>query len=166
MKVVNDNIYGVIEQMKEADLPPCVAFQLDTYRAFHTYKHLLKVLELEQIREFPEHHKGLIKLAREKARMRKVAAGKASRENVVTNDLLISEDTTKPHNKYVLTPVSKRLSYNEVEDVISHMKKAGEKDINHALIQGLRRHIAIYTYEVGGSRVIAAKFKCLLRKAL
>jgi len=93
------------------------------------------------------------------------AAGKASRENVVTNDLLISEDTTKPHNKYVLTPVSKRLSYNEVEDVISHMKKAGEKDINHALIQGLRCHIAIYTNEVGGSRVIAAKFKCLLRKA-
>jgi len=159
-KDVNENIYGVIELMKEADLLPCVAFQLDTYRAFHMFKHLLKVLEMEQVREFPEYRKDLIKLAREKAQMRKVAAGKTSRENVVeaeedaktgfTDDLLISEDTTKPHDKYVLTPVSKRLSYNEVEDVISDMKKAGEKvDINHALIRGLRRGIAIYTNEVG-----------------
>ncbi len=159
-KDVNDSIYGVIEQLKEADLLPCVAFQLDTYRAFHMFKHLLKVLETEQVREFPDYKKDLIKLAREKAQMRKVAAGKTSRENVAeaeedaktgfTDELLISEDTTKPHDKYVLTPVSKRLSYNEVEDVIADMKKAGEKvDINHALIRGLRRGIAIYTNEVG-----------------
>lgn len=159
-KDVGELVYGVVEQLKDTDLLPCVAFQLDTYRAFHMFKILLECLESEQVREFPDYRKDLIKLAREKAQMRKVAAGKSSRENVAeaeedaktgfTDDLLVSEDTTKPHDKYVLTPASKRLSYNEVEDVIADMKKAGEKvDINHALIRGLRRGIAIFTNEVG-----------------
>merc|ERR1712166_1665787 len=40
----------------------------------------------------------------------------------------------------------------EVENIISDMKKSGERvDINHALIRGLRRGIAIYTNEVGFS---------------
>ena len=157
---VKEMVYSVIEQLKESDLLPCVAFQLNTYRAFHMFKHLLEALEIEQVREFPNYRKDLIKLAREKAQMRKVAAGKTTRENVAeaeedaktgfTDESLISEDTTKPHDKYVLTPASKRLSYNEVEDVIADMKKAGEKvDINHALMRGLRRGIAIYTNEVG-----------------
>merc|ERR1712151_530587 len=91
---------------------------------------------------------------------RKVAAGKSRRENAVdaeedakmglTDDLLIQEDTTKPHDKYELSSAGKRLSFNEVEDIITDMKKAGEAvDINQALIRGLRRGIAIYTNEVG-----------------
>jgi hypothetical protein len=159
-KNVNGNIYGVIELLKEADLLPCIAFQLDTYRAFQMFKHLLKALEMEQVQEFPDYRKDLIKLEQEKAKMRKVAAGKASRENLAeaeeeakmgfTDELMISEDTTKPHDKYVLTPASKRMSYHEVEDVITDMKKSGMNvDINHALIRGLRRGIAIYTNEVG-----------------
>merc|ERR1712151_652632 len=91
---------------------------------------------------------------------RKVAAGKSRSENAVdaeedakmglTDDLLIQEDTTKPHDKYELSSAGKRLSYGEVEDIIADMKKSGEKvDINHALIRGLRRGIAIYTNEVG-----------------
>eukprot|EP00957_Ditylum_brightwellii_P123138 9388751-Ditylum_brightwellii.AAC.1 len=94
--------------------------------------------------------------------MRKVAAGKASRENAAeaeedaksgfTDDLQIQEDTTKPHDKYVLSAAGKRLSYGEVEDIIADMKKSGENvDINHALIRGLRRGMAIYTNEVGFS---------------
>jgi replicative superfamily II helicase len=159
---VSDMIYGVIGQLKDSDLLPAVAFQLDTYGAFNMYKTLLARLESEQIAEFPDYRKDLIKLAREKAQMRKVAAGKADRVNNVeaeedaksgfTDDLLVQEDTTRPHDKYVLSPAGKRLSYNEVEDIISDMKKSGEKvDIDHALIRGLRRGIAIYTNEVGFS---------------
>jgi len=162
MKDVSDHLYGVIDQMKQNELLPVVAFQLDTYGAFNMFKTLLARLESEQVTEFPDYRKDLIKLAREKAAMRKVAAGKASRENAAeaeedaksgfTDDLQIQEDTTKPHDKYVLSAAGKRLSYGEVEDIIADMKKSGENvDINHALIRGLRRGMAIYTNEVGFS---------------
>jgi len=159
---VSDMIYGVVEELKKTDLLPAVAFQLDTYGAFNMYKTLLARLESEQIAEFPDYRRDLIKLAREKAQMRKVAAGNADRVNQAeaeedaksgfTDDLNIQEDTTRPHDKHVLSPAGKRLSYNEVEDIMADMKKSGEKvDINHALIRGLRRGIAIYTNEVGFS---------------
>lgn len=159
---VGDSIYSVIKQLKELDLLPCVAFQLSTYGAFDMFKKILSELEADQLKDFPDYRKDLIKMAREKAQMRKVAAGKASRENAAEaeeeaksgfeDDLNVSDDTTKPHDKYVLTSASKRMSYNEVEDVIADMKKSGEPvDINHALIRGLRRGIAIYTNEVGFS---------------
>jgi hypothetical protein len=126
------------------------------------FKTLLARLESEQVAEFPDYRKDLIKLAREKAQMRKVAAGQASRVNAAeaeedaksgfTDETLTQDDTTKPHDKYVLSSAGKRLGYNEVEDIIADMKKAGESvDINHALIRGLRRGIAIYTNEVGFS---------------
>lgn len=159
---VSDILFGVINQLKRSDLLPAVAFQLDTYGAFNMYKTLLETLEREQVTEYPDYRKDLIKLAREKAQMRKVAAGKADRVNNLeaeedakagfTDDLNIQEDTTRPHDKYVLSPFGKRLSYNEVEDIIADMKKSGENvDIDHALIRGLRRGIAIYTNEVGFS---------------
>jgi len=159
---VSDMLYEVVKQLKENELTPAVAFQLDTYGAFDMFKTLLARLESEQIAEFPTYRKDLIKLAREKAALRKVAAGKSSRENAAemeedaksgfTDESLIQEDTTRPHDKYVLSPAGKRLSYNEVEDIMADMKKSGEKvDINHALIRGLRRGIAIYTNEVGFS---------------
>lgn len=159
---VSDMLYGVVEQLKNNELLPAVAFQLNTYGAFNMFKTLLQRLESEQVAEFPNYRKDLIKLAREKATMRKVAAGKANRENAAeaeedaksgfTDDSLIQEDTTKPHDKYVLSPAGKRMNYNEVEIVIADMKKSGERvDINHALIRGLRRGIAIYTNEVGFS---------------
>jgi len=161
-KDVSEMLYGVVQQLKQNDLLPAVAFQLNTYGAFNMFKTLLARLETEQVTEFPTYRKDLIKLARDKATMRKVAAGKSSRENAsemeedaksgFTDDSLIQEDTTKPHDKYVLSSSTKRLSYNEVEDIISDMKKSGEKvDINHALIRGLRRGMAIYTNEVGFS---------------
>jgi hypothetical protein len=161
-KDVSDILYSIVKQMKDSDLLPAVAFQLDTYGVFSMFKTLLEKLESEQVAEFPDYRKDLIKLAREKAAMRKVAAGQAKRVNEAeaeedaksgfTDDALTSEDTTKPHDKYVLSPAGKRLGFNEVEDIISDMKKAGENvDINHALIRGLRRGIAIYTNEVGFS---------------
>merc|ERR1719223_2707893 len=126
------------------------------------FKKLLGQLEAEQNAEFPTYRRDLIKLAREKAQLRKIAAGKASRENAAeaeedaksgfTDESLVAEDTTRPHDKYVLSAAAKRLGLNEVEDIIADMKKSGEKvDINHALIRGLRRGIAIYTKEVGFS---------------
>jgi len=161
-KDVSDMLYGVIGQLKKNDLLPAVAFQLDTYGAFGMFKVLLSSLEHEQVTEFPDYRKDLIKLARDKAAMRKVAAGQASRVNAAeaeedaksgfTDDSLVQEDTTRPHDKYVLSPAGKRLSYNEVEVIIADMKKSGENvDIDHALIRGLRRGIAIYTNEVGFS---------------
>jgi ATP-dependent RNA helicase DDX60 len=159
---VSDILYDVVDQMKSNDLLPAVAFQLNTYGAFDMFKTLLQRLESEQVTEFPNYRKDLMKIAREKAQMRKVAAGRASRENAAeaeeeakagfVDESLVQEDTTKPHDKYVLSASGKRLTYNEVEDIIADMKKAGEKvDINHALIRGLRRGIAIYTNEVGFS---------------
>jgi len=161
-KDVSAMMYGVVEQLKKSDLLPAVAFKLDTYGAFNMFKLLLRHLESEQVAEFPEYRKDLIKLAREKAAMRKVAAGKADRVNAAdaeedaksgfTDDTLVQEDTTRPHDRYVFSPPGKRLSYNEVEDIIADMKKSGEKvDVNHALIRGLRRGLAIYTNEVGFS---------------
>jgi hypothetical protein len=161
-KNVSDMLYDVVTQLKNTDLLPAVAFQLDTYGAFSMFKTLLSRLESEQVAEFPDYRKDLIKLARDKAQMRKVAAGQASRVNAAeaeedaksgfTDESLTQDDTTKPHDKYVLSPAGKRLGYNEVEDIIADMKKAGENvDINHALIRGLRRGIAIYTNEVGFS---------------
>ncbi|CAB9496507.1 Uncharacterized helicase C28H8.3 [Seminavis robusta] len=157
---VSDILYGVVDQLKQNDLLPAVAFQLNTYGAFNMFKTLLRDLENAQIAEFPNYRKDLIKLAREKAALRKVAAGKADRVNAAeaeeeaksgfVDESLIQEDTTKPHDKYVLSSAGKRLNFNEVEDIIADMKKAGEQvDINHALIRGLRRGIAIYTNEVG-----------------
>lgn len=158
---VSDMLHGVIDQLKQADLLPAVAFQLNTYGAFNMFKALLSSLESEQVTEFPNYRKDLIKVAREKAQMRKVAAGKASKnkneaeaeeeaKSGFVDDSLIQEDTTKPHDKYVLAAAGKRLGFNEVEDIIADMKKSGETvDINHALIRGLRRGIAIYTNEVG-----------------
>jgi len=159
---VSDILYETVNKLKDNDLLPAVAFQLDTYGAFNMFKSLLARLESEQVSEFPSYRKDLIKLARDKAAMRKVAAGNSSRENAAemeedaqsgfTDESLISEDTTKPHDKYVLSSAGKRLSYNEVEDIIADMKKSGEKvDVNHALIRGLRRGMAIYTNEVGFS---------------
>jgi ATP-dependent RNA helicase DDX60 len=157
---VSEMLYGVVDQLKQSDLLPAIAFQLSTYGAFNMFKTLLRHLESEQLSEFPNYRKDLIKLAREKAQMRKVAAGKASKINEAeaeeeakagfVDDSLVQEDTTKPHEKYVLSPAGKRLNFSEVEDIISDMKKSGESvDINHALIRGLRRGIAIYTNEVG-----------------
>lgn len=159
-KDVSDILYGVVDQLKQSDLLPAVAFQLNTYGAFNMFKTVLKSLESEQVAEFPNYRKDLIKLAREKAQMRKVAAGRASKKNEAeaeeeaqsgfVDESLVQEDTTKPHDKYVLSAVGKRLSHNEIEDIIADMKKSGEAvDINHALIRGLRRGIAIYTNEVG-----------------
>jgi len=159
---VSDMLYGVVNQLKQSELLPAVAFQLSTYGAFDMFKTLLERLESEQMAEFPEYRKDLIKKAKEKAQMRKVAAGRASRENAAeaeeeakegfVDDSLIQEDTTKPHDRYVLAPAGKRLGFNEVEDIMADMKKSGERvDINHALIRGLRRGIAIYTNEVGFS---------------
>ena len=161
-KDVSGSIYSVIDHLNKADLLPAVAFQLDTYGAFTMFKTLLAGLETEQTNEFPTYRKDLVKLAREKAAMRKVAAGKADRVNLLeaeedakagfTDDLQVQEDTTRPHDKYVLAPAGKRLSYTEVEDIVADMKKSGEEvDIDHALIRGLRRGIAIYTNEVGFS---------------
>eukprot|EP00934_Nitzschia_sp_Nitz4_P001583 Nitzschia sp. Nitz4//scaffold58_size112336//65054//68984//NITZ4_004039-RA/size112336-augustus-gene-0.24-mRNA-1//-1//CDS//3329555007//1583//frame0 len=161
-KDVSDELYDVVMQLKAGDLLPAVAFQLNTYGAFNMFREVLARLESEQMAEFPEYRKDLIKTAREKAQMRKVAAGKASRENQVeaeedaksgfTDDLMINEDTTRPHDKYVLSGAGKRLNFSEVEDIVADMKKSGETvDINHALIRGLRRGIAIYTNEVGFS---------------
>jgi hypothetical protein len=161
-KDISAILYNVIEELKKNDLLPAVAFQLDTYGAFDMFKTLLESLERGQIAEFPDYRKDLIKLAREKAQMRKVAAGKADRVNAAeaeedaksgfTDDLDIQEDTTRPHDKYVLASPGKRLTYAEVEDIIDDMKKSGEQvDIDHALIRGLRRGIAIYTNEVGFS---------------
>ena len=159
---VSDILYGVVEQLKQSELLPAVAFQLNTYGAFDMFKNLLSRLESEQVSEFPNYRRDLIKVAKEKAQMRKIAAGKASRENAAeaeeeakqgfVDESLIQEDTTKPHDKYVLSPAGKRLGYQEVDDIIADMKKSGEKvDINHALIRGLRRGIAIYTNENGFS---------------
>jgi superfamily II DNA or RNA helicase len=159
-KDVSNMLYGVIDQLKQNDLLPAVAFQLNTYGAFNMFRMLLAHLESEQMAEFSNYRKDLMKVAREKAQMRKVAAGKASKKNEAeaeeeaksgfVDDSLIQEDTTKPHDKYVLSAAGKRLSYAEVEDIISDMKKSGEAvDVNHALIRGLRRGIAIYTNEVG-----------------
>lgn len=157
---VSEMLFGVVDQLKQSDLLPAVAFQLNTYGAFNMFKTLLRSLESEQVAEFPNYRKDLIKMAREKALMRKVAAGKASKKNEAeaeeeaksgfVDDSLVQEDTTKPHDKFVLSSAGKRLSYNEVEDIMADMKKSGERvDINHALIRGLRRGLAIYTNEVG-----------------
>lgn len=159
---VSDILYEVVTQLKNSDLLPAVAFQLNTYGAFNMFKTLLHRLESEQVAEFPTYRKDLVKLAREKALMRKVAAGQASRVNAAEaeedaksgfdDNSLVSEDTTRPHEKYVLSSAGKRLNYNEVDDIMADMKKSGETvDIDHALIRGLRRGIAIYTNEVGFS---------------
>jgi hypothetical protein len=158
---VSEELYDVIDHLKQADLLPAVAFQLNTYGAFNMFKTLLSRLESEQVAEFPTYRKDLMKLAREKAQMRKVAAGKSNKnaaeeeedaKSGFTDESLIQEDTTKPHDKYVWSSAGKRLSYNEVEDIITDMKKSGERvDVDHALIRGLRRGIAIYTNEVGFS---------------
>lgn len=159
---VSESLYGVVSQLKQNELLPAVAFQLNTYGAFNMFKTLLHRLESEQVAEFPDYRKDLIERAKKNAQMRKIAAGKASRENAAeaeeeakqgfVDESLLQEDTTKPHDKYVLAPAGKRLGYNEVEDIIADMKKSGEiVDINHALIRGLRRGIAIYTNEVGFS---------------
>jgi len=159
-KDVGDDLFDVVMQLKTSDLLPAVAFQLNTYGAFDMFKKVLARLESEQVTEFPAYRKDLIKAAKEKAQMRKIAAGKASRENQAeaeedaksgfVDELMINEDTTRPHDKYVLSGAGKRLNFSEVEDIIADMKKSGESvDINHALIRGLRRGIAIYTSEVG-----------------
>eukprot|EP00980_Cylindrotheca_fusiformis_P018838 scaffold6276_cov138-Cylindrotheca_fusiformis.AAC.25 len=161
-KDVSEELFDVIEQLKTNDLLPAVAFQLNTYGAFDMFKKVLERLESEQVAEFPNYRKDLIKLAREKAQMRKVAAGRADRQNVAeaeedaksgfVDDSMVNEDTTRPHEKYVLSSAGKRLNFNEVEGIIADMKKSGESvNINHALIRGLRRGIAIYTNEVGFS---------------
>jgi len=161
-KDVSDELFDVIEQLKANDLLPAVAFELNTYGAFDMFKKVLVRLESAQMAEYPNYRKDLIKVAREKAQMRKVAAGRANRENAAeaeedaksgfVDDSMINEDTTRPHDKYVLSSAGKRLNFNEVEGIIADMKKSGEKvDLNHALIRGLRRGIAIYTNEVGFS---------------
>jgi hypothetical protein len=161
-KDVSDELFDVIEQLKSNELLPAVAFQLDTYGAFDMFKNVLERLESEQVAEFPSYRKDLIKVAREKAQMRKVAAGRAERQNAAeaeedaksgfVDESLVQEDTTRPHDKYVLSSAGKRLNFNEVEGIIADMKKSGEKvSINHALVRGLRRGIAIYTNEVGFS---------------
>jgi len=56
---VSDILYGVVQQLKDCDLLPAVAFQLDTYGAFAMFKTLLGRLESKQIAEFPSYRKDL-----------------------------------------------------------------------------------------------------------
>ena len=52
-------IFSTVQQLKDCDLLPAVAFQLDTYGAFAMFKTLLGRLESEQIAEFPSYRKDL-----------------------------------------------------------------------------------------------------------
>jgi len=157
---IADELYGVIDEMKKNDLLPAVAFQLSTFGAFKMFKTLLRSLELAQNERYPNHRADLRKRAQEKALMRKIADGKAEKANAKDDEEdaqagfdqadISKEDIYEPHPSFVLSPAASHLKQQEIEDFCSTLEKAGEKlDINHALIRGLRRGIAIYTNEVG-----------------
>jgi hypothetical protein len=76
---VSDELNHAIMQLKENDLLPAVAFQLNTYGAFNMFKSFLTRLESDQVAEFPSYRKDLIKVAHEKAQMCKAAAGKSNK---------------------------------------------------------------------------------------
>ncbi|GMI14247.1 hypothetical protein TrVE_jg1141 [Triparma verrucosa] len=161
---ITDQLYGVVSELKDKKLLPAVAFQLSTFGAFQMFKTLLKSLELAQNEKYPNHRKEL----REKAAIAeafkrqaegKAASGHGDNEKEKTeeakdghaDDGPQTEDIFQPHPDFVLSPPGKgRLNAKEIDDVREAMKKAGEAlDVNHALIRGLRRGIAIYTNEVG-----------------
>jgi len=158
---INEQLYGVIDELKSKKLLPAVAFQLSTFGAFQMFKTLLKSLEVAQNEAFPDHRKDLIKKAQISAAFKREAEGKGDRKNEkddeedakagLGDDTPQTEDIYQPHAQFVLSPPGNaRLNSKEIEDVRNAMKKAGEEvDINHALIRGLRRGIAIYTNEVG-----------------
>jgi len=159
---IKDQLYGVIEQLKQKELLPAIAFQLSTVGAFQMFTTLLASLETAQNERYPNHRKELIELAKEKALMRKIAAGKAEKRNDKEEEENAqegfeetdtgAEDIFKPHPAFVLSPQNARLETREIDALIEDLKKAKEPlDANHALIRGLRRGIAIYTNEVGFS---------------
>ena len=162
LEITENQLYETVNELKERNLLPAVAFQMSTFGAFQMFKTLLRSLELRQNESYPTHRADLVKRAKEKAALRKIAAGKAEKggenqkeaeqENQAgfdEEDLSI-EDIYQPHPKFVLSPVTNHLKFQEVEDVRIAMEKAGEVvDANHALIRGLRRGMAIYTNEVG-----------------
>ncbi|GMH65194.1 hypothetical protein TL16_g04139 [Triparma laevis f. inornata] len=161
---ITDQLYGVVTELKDKKLLPAVAFQLSTFGAFQMFKTLLKSLELAQNEKFPTHRKELREKAAVAEAFKRQAEGKAAsghgdNEKEKTeeakdghvDDGPQTEDIFQPHPDFVLSPPGKgRLNAKEIDDVRDAMKKAGEAiDVNHALIRGLRRGIAIYTNEVG-----------------
>jgi len=158
---ITDQLYGVIDELKTKKLLPAVAFQLSTFGAFQMFKTLLKSLEIAQNEAYPNHRKDLLKKAQISEAFKREAEGKGDRKNEkddeedakagLGDDTPQTEDIYQPHPQFVLSPPGNaRLNSKEIEDVRSAMKKAGEEvEINHALIRGLRRGIAIYTNEVG-----------------
>ena len=159
---IKDQLYGVIEQLRKKDLLPAIAFQLSTVGAFQMFTTLLTSVEEAQNERYPNHRKELMKVAQEKALLRKIAAGKAEKANDkeeednaqsgFDNQDIGAEDIYKPHPAFILSPVNARLETREIDALLEQLKKAKEPlDANHALIRGLRRGIAIYTNEVGFS---------------
>jgi ATP-dependent RNA helicase DDX60 len=124
---------------------------------FHS---LLSSMEEAQNRQYPTYKADLIAKGQEKARLRKIAAGKAEKGNNkdaeeeakagFDEEDLSQVDVHQPHPSFVLSAVTSHLKLAEVEDVRNAMAKAGEPiEMHHALIRGLRRGLAIYTDEVG-----------------
>jgi len=154
---VSDELYGTISELQRKELLPAVAFQMSTFGAFQMFKSLLRATELAQNEEFPHWRENLVKTAEENERLRQIAAGKAEKnEKEATEDAkdgqapLTESDVNKPHEKYCFTSKGGIIPYVKVEEIRNDMIKAGEDvDINHALIRGLRRGIAIYTNEIG-----------------
>ncbi|GMI25906.1 hypothetical protein TeGR_g10093 [Tetraparma gracilis] len=158
---ITGQLYSAIDQLREKELLPAVAFQLTMFGAFAMFKTLLTSLEVAQKERYPTYVSDLVALAKEKALLRKVAAGRADRANAAEDEDnaqagfeedLATVDVLQPHPKFVLSPPNSHLKSQEVEDLRDVLQKAGEElPPNHALIRGLRRGIAIYTNEPGFS---------------
>jgi len=78
---VSSQLYGVVSELQRKDLLPAVAFQLSTFGAFQMFKSLLRTVETEQNKAYPDWRAGLVKIAEENERLRKIAAGKADKNN-------------------------------------------------------------------------------------
>jgi hypothetical protein len=92
------------------------------FGAFAMFKTLLTSLEVAQKERYPTYVSDLVALAKEKALLRKVAAGRADRANAAEDednaqagfeDDLATVDVLQPHPKFVLSPPNAHLKSQE-----------------------------------------------------
>lgn len=137
------------------DMLPALVFHLDMFELFERFKSLLSGLEVMQRTTYPNLHRELQEKLKQKLEEMQhelnEANGDKEKEEIRQRyaPLLAAIDVEQPHQDFVL---SRRISMDEIKDVISDMKDdklaKGTAINSHALIRGLRRGIAIVTNHV------------------
>ncbi|CAM9997883.1 unnamed protein product, partial [Sphacelaria rigidula] len=158
------SIYAAVMDMKKKGLCPVIAFHLDTFMALSLFKELLKEMEVQQRKKYPNWAEEQRRKAAELARVRAIREKKMDRnkkeaeeeEKEGDDETSGFVDVTAPHPEFVLSPPNARVSSREFEDICEDLAppngKGELKNSQHPFLRALRRGFGIYIDDASFSR--------------